>query len=332
MGTFQVRLEIGDPQGQRYVSQMALVDTGATYTTAPASLLRDLGVAAMTQDEFELADGRVVGQDIGFTWVRAEGRAGIVPVVFGDEGTRPLVGAVTLEVLRLGVDPVRQRLTPVRGLLMGSATRDPFRAGDRSRVRQTILGMALRRRQRGSGTGAAALKERTAVMQYPDLSRALTGIPWAIVGGVATRLYMPERATLDLDVAVHIQDAQEARKRLAEAGYRHVGELSIGGSSWVSPSEQEVDVLELTTPWATEALAQAQSNRDPQGQPVLPLPYFVLMKLQAGRVQDLADVARMLGQASDDALAAVRQAFRRYAPDDIADLESLITLGKLETQ
>ncbi len=85
-------------------------------------------------------------------------------------------------------------------------------------------------------------------------------------------------------------------------------------------------------PWLAEALAQAQSNRDAQGQSVLPLPYLVLMKLQAGRIQDLGDVARMLGQADETALTQVRQVFHRYAPDDMADLESLITLGKMELQ
>ncbi|MFH1141749.1 MAG: hypothetical protein V1724_08855 [Chloroflexota bacterium] len=200
----------------------------------------------------------------------------------------------------------------------------------RQSLRRQLIALALKRQRPGTGSAPTTLKERTAVMQYPDLSRALTGIPWAIVGGVATRLYMPERATLDLDVAVLASDAAEARMRLQDAGYRYVGDLSIGGSTWGSPSGQEVDVLELTTPWASDALAQAQSNCDPQGLPVLPLPYLVLMKLQAGRIQDLGDVARMLGQADEDTLAQVRQLFRRYAPGDIEDMESLITLGKLE--
>lgn len=34
----------------------------------------------------------------------------------------------------------------------------------------------------------------------------------------------------------------------------------------------------------------------------------------------------------EPALAAVRDAFRRYAPDDLEDLESLIMLGKLEIE
>ena len=42
MGTFQVAIEVGDPDGQRYETVEALVDSGATYTTMPESLLRRL--------------------------------------------------------------------------------------------------------------------------------------------------------------------------------------------------------------------------------------------------------------------------------------------------
>ena len=41
MGVFHVELEIGDPRGQNYHIVEAMVDSGATYTTMPASLLRD---------------------------------------------------------------------------------------------------------------------------------------------------------------------------------------------------------------------------------------------------------------------------------------------------
>jgi predicted aspartyl protease len=123
MGTFRVRLGIGDQQGQRYTDVETLVDTGATYTTLPAGLLRDLGVQPRERAEFEMADGRIIERQIGYTWVRFDGRSGIVPVVFAEEGAEALLGAVTLEVLRLGVDPVRRQLVPVRGLLM--QTRSP---------------------------------------------------------------------------------------------------------------------------------------------------------------------------------------------------------------
>lgn len=63
---------------------------------------------------------------------------------------------------------------------------------------------------------------------------------------------------------------------------------------------------------------------------MLPLPYLVLMKLQAGRVQDVADLARMLGQASAAQLAVVRRLCTMWRPEDLEDLESLIVLGQLE--
>ena len=93
-----------------------------------------------------------------------------------------------------------------------------------------------------------------------------------------------------------------------------------------------LDVVELRDEWARPALLEAQDNRDPQGLPILPLPYLVLMKFAAGRVQDMADLARMLGQATDQDLERVRSIFTRFHPNDREDLESLIHLGQLEFQ
>jgi len=122
MGTFRVNIAIGDPQGQEYEPVAALVDTGATYTTLPGSLLRRLGVDPRDRAEFELADGTIVERGVGQTWLRIDGRSAIVPVVFAEEGSEPLLGAVALEIFLLGVDPVRQRLVPIRGLLMAATT------------------------------------------------------------------------------------------------------------------------------------------------------------------------------------------------------------------
>lgn len=118
MGTFRVSIEIGDPQGQHFEPLNALVDTGSTYTLAPASFLVRLGVSPHARDAFVLADGRRVELDIGQTWVRVDGRSVVTLVVFGDEGAEPLLGAYTLEGLRLAPDPLSRRLIPVPGLLM----------------------------------------------------------------------------------------------------------------------------------------------------------------------------------------------------------------------
>ncbi len=119
MGTFLVQIELGDPEGRRYETVDALVDTGATYTTVPGSTLRRLGVSPHTRGTFVLADSSRIERDIGRTWLKLEDGAEIVPVIFGDEDSQPRLGAVTLEIFRLGVDPVSQRLIPVPGLLMG---------------------------------------------------------------------------------------------------------------------------------------------------------------------------------------------------------------------
>ena len=167
-------------------------------------------------------------------------------------------------------------------------------------------------------------------MRWPDLSLVLQGMLWAVCGAVATRLYMPERATAYLDVLILSGDGAAAQQLLASHGFTREGDLSVGGSTWRSPDGVEIDVIEGADPWVAQALDRAGTNRDLQGLPVLPLPYLALMKLRASRGQDLADLLRMLGAAEADTLAEVRRVVGQYAPADAEDLQSLIELGRLE--
>lgn len=118
MGTFKVAIEIGNPQGERFERVEALVDTGATLTTAPESLFRRLGVPSTRRGVFRLANGQRVETDMGETKVRVEGMETTTPILFGEEEAPILLGAMTLEGLLLGVDPFNRRLVPVEGLLM----------------------------------------------------------------------------------------------------------------------------------------------------------------------------------------------------------------------
>ena len=120
MGTFMVKIEVGDPVGSRFHAVDALVDTGATYTMLPASLLTSLGVDIVERQTFMLADGSEIQLDVGDTLLRVEGRSRYSPVVFMDEGTSAVLGAVTLEIFLLGVDPIRQRLVPMTALAMAT--------------------------------------------------------------------------------------------------------------------------------------------------------------------------------------------------------------------
>lgn len=78
---------------------------------------------------------------------------------------------------------------------------------------------------------------------WPDLRPILQGIDWVIIGGVATRAYMPERMTKDLYILVHRDDADEVIAKLKKAGYRMDSQLAIPGYSMVSPEGVEVDVI-----------------------------------------------------------------------------------------
>lgn len=89
-----------------------------------------------------------------------------------------------------------------------------------------------------------------------------------------------------------------------------------------------MDVIESNQPWAIQAIQN--HNLSPDNLPIIPLPYLVVMKIQASRTQDLADISRMLGGADEITLDRVRTAIRNYCNDAVEDLESLIQIGKLE--
>lgn len=198
--------------------------------------------------------------------------------------------------------------------------------------RALIIEMCRRRQKPGAGSDLVALMERGPTMEWPDMRRALDPLPWAVVGAVATRLYMPERSTVDLDIMVAEADLVEAEARLQAAGWERTGDLAVGGSHWRSQEGDQVDLLACEEPWCQEALAEAQDNRDEQGLPIIALPYLVLLKLNSSRTIDIGDLGRMLGLAEDEALDRVRQVVRKHAPEDLEDLEALIELGKLETR
>ena len=117
MGTFNWPLRISSMDGQQARDIEATVDTGAAYTTLPSGLLRELGIEPMDRGVFLLADGRRVEMDIGRAWATINGTSEVTLVVFGEDDAPPLLGAYTLEGLRLAVDPVAQRLVPTHLIL-----------------------------------------------------------------------------------------------------------------------------------------------------------------------------------------------------------------------
>ena len=55
--------------------------------------------------------------NIGYAWVRLEGKEAILQVLFNDEGTQPVIGWFGLDGLFLEFDPDTRSFTPKVGLL-----------------------------------------------------------------------------------------------------------------------------------------------------------------------------------------------------------------------
>ena len=118
MSTFRHSIAIGSPDGSRFEEIEALVDTGATLTVVPASLLRQIGVEPLRMQAFVLADGRRVEYPIGRVEVAVEGRSTPTLGVFGPEDVTATLGVVVLESVGLTIDPPHLRLVPTPGLLL----------------------------------------------------------------------------------------------------------------------------------------------------------------------------------------------------------------------
>lgn len=113
MGTFRVEIGVGHPHGGDFTPVSALVDTGATHSMMPQSLLVRLQLEPRRRRGFRMADGTRAEYGIGEARISIDGEEQTCPVIFGPED-RYLLGATTLEIFDLMVDPTtpNPRLVP----------------------------------------------------------------------------------------------------------------------------------------------------------------------------------------------------------------------------
>ena len=116
MGTFSHPITLIGAQDTQSETLDALVDTGATFTSAPEATLERLGIRRENQIRLRLANGEVVEHAIGEVVAEMDGVRRTIICIFGDDGAQPLIGAHTLEAFLLAVDPVEQRLIPTESL------------------------------------------------------------------------------------------------------------------------------------------------------------------------------------------------------------------------
>lgn len=96
--------------GARAYTASFLVDTDATDSMAPASELRRVGIRPIGNRSYELANGEVLERPFGLAQIEVMGEITAGRVIFGPEGTEPILGVTALESVGITVDPANQTL------------------------------------------------------------------------------------------------------------------------------------------------------------------------------------------------------------------------------
>lgn len=82
------------------------------------NVLDKLEIKKRFKRKLKIATGEIIERDTGIIHIVLNDEVLPTLVVFGDEGSEPLLGAVTLEEFGLGVDTVNKILVPVPELMV----------------------------------------------------------------------------------------------------------------------------------------------------------------------------------------------------------------------
>ncbi len=210
--------------------------------------------------------------------------------------------------------------------------------------RRFFLDRVVRRGSRGAGGDLETLMSlRRGLHDLHDLAmlkEIFGNTPVCLIGAHAAAAYAPERMTRDVDLFTMQSEYRVSCKLLAQAGYRKDADLTfvqtalgLFGSRWFPEfGGPPLDLISTNQSWAEDAL-----RRPPQfatdGDRVMPLPFLVLMKLDAARSVDQGDLSRMLGRLREDQLREVVAIVQRYYGHDPAavdDVRQYAEVGRWE--
>ncbi len=108
MGETTVLLKIYGSAGSAEVEM--LVDTGATFTKIPRSMVDEVGLEVKYETSVELGDGTIITRQLALAEVEVEEVRMPVLVAISDGTETPLLGLTTLEILGFKVNPVTRSL------------------------------------------------------------------------------------------------------------------------------------------------------------------------------------------------------------------------------
>lgn len=122
MGVFWQELKVGNPQGGDFAESQAMADTGAADSMFPASFLSALNLQPLASHTYVLADGSSLELPYGIALININGDVRPCPAVFGPSDDA-LLGATTLDIFKLLVDPNTGSLWPASHSPLGGGGR-----------------------------------------------------------------------------------------------------------------------------------------------------------------------------------------------------------------
>lgn len=111
MGLTSVTVKVTNlTKSKKGYEALFLVDTGAVHCMAPETELNKIGVEIEGKEIYELANGQPVEYKYGFARISFMGSETVSQIIFGPDGSEPILGVVALENVGIGVDPQSRTL------------------------------------------------------------------------------------------------------------------------------------------------------------------------------------------------------------------------------
>ena len=118
MGITSAILKVKEHRKSEKIAEVNfLVDSGAIYSLVSGKILDELEIEPYREMSFSLADGTTLKRGVCSAYFEYEGEGGPAPVLYGQEGDEPLLGATTLGSLGLVLNPFTRTLHPMRMLM-----------------------------------------------------------------------------------------------------------------------------------------------------------------------------------------------------------------------
>ena len=87
-----------------------LIDSGAHYTVVPKDMVSKLNLKPSWQQDFELADGKIIKRNLGDCMIEYEDHRVPMQVVLGENEDAAILGVLTLEAMGLTLDPLARKI------------------------------------------------------------------------------------------------------------------------------------------------------------------------------------------------------------------------------